>query len=104
MGTTEVIGLVLMMVAVVALVNALVLKNKRAVATARRMSQLEAKVDQLAAATETVWPEPSFPEVVHELQRGRKINAIKAYRDATGVDLAEAKRAVERIERGESPT
>ncbi len=36
------------------------------------------------------------------LQQGRKIEAIKAYRLATGVGLAEAKEAVEAIEAGQS--
>jgi ribosomal protein L7/L12 len=37
------------------------------------------------------------------LTRGQKIAAIKLYREQTGVGLAEAKNAVERIERGEGP-
>lgn len=36
------------------------------------------------------------------LAAGRKIEAIKRYREATGADLAEAKRAVEAIEQGGS--
>lgn len=38
------------------------------------------------------------PEVVALMHAGRKIEAIKAYRAATGAGLAEAKEAVERIE------
>lgn len=38
------------------------------------------------------------PEVVALMQAGQKIQAIKAYRAATGAGLAEAKEAVERIE------
>lgn len=37
--------------------------------------------------------------VVDQLQRGNKIGAIKAYREATGVGLAEAKATVEALER-----
>lgn len=36
-------------------------------------------------------------EVVHQLQRGNKIQAVKLYREATGVGLSEAKGAVEEI-------
>ncbi len=36
------------------------------------------------------------------LAQGQKIGAIKLYREETGVGLAEAKNAVEQIERGES--
>ena len=42
-----------------------------------------------------VWLSP----VVEQLRRGNKIEAIKAYRDATGVGLAEAKATVEALER-----
>ena len=41
------------------------------------------------------WMQP----VVDHLNRGNKIGAIKAYRDATGVGLAEAKATVEALER-----
>ena len=41
------------------------------------------------------WMQP----VVDQLNRGNKIGAIKAYRDATGVGLAEAKATVEALER-----
>ena len=41
------------------------------------------------------WMQP----VVEQLNRGNKIGAIKAYRDATGVGLAEAKATVEALER-----
>lgn len=39
-------------------------------------------------------------EVMAELQAGRKINAIKIYRDLTGCGLAEAKAAVEQLAAG----
>jgi ribosomal protein L7/L12 len=38
------------------------------------------------------------------LAEGRKIEAIKRYREATGADLAAAKEAVEALERGEMAT
>jgi ribosomal protein L7/L12 len=43
-----------------------------------------------------------MPGVVRELEQGRKIQAIKIYREETGAGLAEAKAAVEAIagERG----
>ena len=40
------------------------------------------------------------PEVLGLLQAGRKIEAIKVYREATGAGLAEAKNAVEAMETG----
>jgi len=44
-------------------------------------------------------PEPHLAEVIANLEQGRKIPAIKAYRDGTGTGLAEAKKAVERLAR-----
>jgi ribosomal protein L7/L12 len=44
--------------------------------------------------------EPSLaPEIQDALRRGNKIEAIKIYRELTGVGLAEAKDAIERAER-----
>jgi ribosomal protein L7/L12 len=41
-----------------------------------------------------------FTELLDLLAKGRKIEAIKRFREATGVGLAEAKAAVERLEQG----
>jgi ribosomal protein L7/L12 len=43
---------------------------------------------------------PAIARVLELLADGRKIEAIKAYREATGVGLAEAKDVVEAFERG----
>ena len=40
------------------------------------------------------------PQVLELIQTGQKIEAIKRYRELTGVGLAEAKDAVERVEQG----
>jgi ribosomal protein L7/L12 len=42
-------------------------------------------------------------EIRRHLAAGKKIEAIKHYREATGLGLAEAKAAVERIEAGKAP-
>jgi large subunit ribosomal protein L7/L12 len=55
-------------------------------------------VGQLDAAgipTET----GDYPEVVDAINAGNKIQAIKAYRERTGLGLKEAKDAVEALER-----
>ena len=39
------------------------------------------------------------PQIQEALRRGNKIEAIKIYRELTGVGLAEAKEAIERAER-----
>lgn len=43
------------------------------------------------------WPDPRLDEVRHLAAQGKKIEAIKRYREITGARLLEAKNAVERI-------
>lgn len=43
-------------------------------------------------------PEGELVSIREALYRGRKIEAIKIYREVTGMGLAEAKAAVERLE------
>jgi ribosomal protein L7/L12 len=45
---------------------------------------------------------PATDEILALLAQGRKIEAIRVYREQTGVGLKEAKDAVEALERGES--
>lgn len=64
----------------------------------RRMNRLEDKVDLLL--THAGLEEPPAPrqdEVVALARAGKKIEAIKVYREATGAGLLEAKEAVERL-------
>lgn len=65
---------------------------------ARRLNRLEDKVDLLLkhAGLEEP-PLPRQDEVVALVRAGRKIEAIKVYREATGAGLVEAKNAVERL-------
>jgi ribosomal protein L7/L12 len=62
---------------------------------------LEANIDRLLRhhGLSVVSLEMPLPEVIDELARGRTIHAIKAYREATGAGLVEAKHAVEALER-----
>jgi ribosomal protein L7/L12 len=79
----------------------------------RRIAALERKVDELYKRLGQEQPEFGMrldsetaasvtaaddPRLIELLQSGKKINAIKLYRELTGVGLAEAKNAVERIE------
>ena len=63
----------------------------------RRLATIERKLDLVMAHLGITDPEPAMPEVVRALEQGGKIAAVKAYRDATGTDLAEAKQAVDAI-------
>ncbi|MCK7623961.1 ribosomal protein L7/L12 [Streptomyces sp. RS10V-4] len=63
----------------------------------RRMARLEEKVDLLMAHLGVeVAEDPRMAEVDALLAQGKKIQAIKVYREVTGEGLAEAKEAVER--------
>ncbi|MER7560042.1 ribosomal protein L7/L12 [Nocardioides sp. NPDC126508] len=64
----------------------------------RRLDRLEDKIGLLLK--QAGLQEPPLPrqdEVVALVRAGKKIEAIKVYREATGVGLAEAKYAVERL-------
>jgi len=66
-----------------------------------RLLRLDAKLDALLEHAGIHFdPYGSLPrEVVQSLESGSKIEAIKHYRRATGVGLAEAKEFVEEIQR-----
>jgi ferritin-like metal-binding protein YciE len=64
----------------------------------RRVSRLEQKIDKVMEHLGIAQADPVPPEVAGLIQAGRKIEAIKVYRRATGAGLKEAKEAVERIE------
>lgn len=66
----------------------------------RRVARLEAQLAQLAtagAAPVDAAPEPWMAEVRQLCSSGRKIQAIKVYREHTGVGLKQAKDAVEAL-------
>jgi hypothetical protein len=64
-----------------------------------RVAALEQQVLGTEAAAEARGPAPdSDPEIVALLRDGKEIQAIKAYVDRTGADLAAAKAAVARIQ------
>ena len=67
----------------------------------RRVSRLEAKLDALLkhGGIEFDPYAGAPPAVVEALRRGKKIEAIKEFRAATGVGLREAKDFVEELQR-----
>lgn len=67
--------------------------------SSERLARLERKVDALLRHSEIDVPEPDQSDILEHLRHGRKIHAIKAYRERTGVPLAEAKASVERLAR-----
>ncbi|GAB2777067.1 hypothetical protein [Amycolatopsis magusensis] len=71
--------------------------ERRAGKLDRRLARVEEKLDAVLAHHGITLPEPDFAEVRAHLAEGRKILAIKAYRERTGASLQEAKEAVERL-------
>jgi Ribosomal protein L7/L12 C-terminal domain len=65
------------------------------------LSRMEAKLDLLLKQANIKFdPYASVPlDIVQALRAGRKIEAIKLYRQASGVGLKEAKDYVEEVER-----
>ncbi|MDA1360126.1 ribosomal protein L7/L12 [Glycomyces luteolus] len=72
--------------------------------TLQALARIERKLDLVMQHLEIrdyAPPEPDpFGGVRDLVRQGRKIQAIKAYREITGVGLKEAKDAVERMEAG----
>ena len=69
-----------------------------------RVGELEEKLEFLYRRLNLDYADPNAdpalaPEIQAALRRGNKIEAIKIYRDLTGVGLAEAKQAIDRAER-----
>ncbi|MDG4860456.1 ribosomal protein L7/L12 [Streptomyces sp. T-3] len=65
--------------------------------TNRRMARLEGKVDLILDHLGLRTSDPELNEVVALAQDGKKIQAIKVYREITGADLKDAKDAVDRL-------
>ncbi|WIV54668.1 hypothetical protein [Amycolatopsis nalaikhensis] len=63
----------------------------------KRLDRVERKLDAIAAHLGVTTAEPDIPEVTALLRQGKKIQAIKVYRERTGADLKEARDAVERL-------
>jgi ribosomal protein L7/L12 len=69
-------------------------------ALTRRIRRLEEQVALLSDKLGVPWEEPGSgipPEIVDLVHRGKKIEAIKAYRELTGVGLAEAKDVIDGV-------
>ncbi len=63
----------------------------------RRLALVERKLDAVLDHLGVEVPEPHMEQVEVLLGQGKTIQAIKAYREATGADLREAKEAVDRL-------
>ena len=68
-----------------------------------RVNELEDRLKFLYEKLNIDYADPSSdpirsPKIQEALQRGNKIEAIKIYRELTGLGLAEAKQAVDQLE------
>jgi ribosomal protein L7/L12 len=90
-------GVILLLAVVVAVRRAQF--HRTIVELARRQSRSEAKIDLLLKHAGIIYdPHANVPPgVVEALRAGRKIEAIRQYRMATGVGLKEAKEFVESL-------
>ncbi|RSD07943.1 ribosomal protein L7/L12 [Amycolatopsis eburnea] len=86
---------VVVLVAVVALGSSAT--DRRLARVDRRLARVETKLDAIAAKLGVAVEEPGLDEVVALVREGRKIQAIKVYRERTGAGLKDAKDAVERL-------
>lgn len=68
-----------------------------------RINELEDRLKFIYRRLNLEYADPSSdpvlsPQIQEALRRGNKIEAIKIYREITGVGLAEAKQAIDRAE------
>lgn len=72
------------------------------IAVRARVAELEDRLEYLYKKLDIEYiAEPSqiHPKIIEYLKKGNKIEAIKIYREIRDVGLAEAKQAVDRIEK-----
>ncbi len=69
----------------------------------QRIARVEYKINRIATHLGIEDLGDSNP-ILRELWKGNKINAIKLYKEQTGVGLKEAKEAIDALERGEIVT
>ena len=68
-----------------------------------RLDELETRLKFIYRRLNLEYADPNSdpvlsPQIQEALRRGNKIEAIKLYREMTGVDLAEAKSVIDRAE------
>jgi ribosomal protein L7/L12 len=71
--------------------------NQRVARQGMRLARLERTLDAIAKHLAVSIPDEVDPKVLELAIAGKKIEAIKAYRELTGVSLKEAKEYVESL-------
>jgi len=90
-----------MILCVILVINLLATRLSKIEQRIAKLSSVDAKLDLLLKHAGLEYdPYKSLPrEVVEAVQSGRKIEAIKRYREATAVGLKEAKDFIEEVQR-----
>jgi ribosomal protein L7/L12 len=99
--SSESIGLIIGGLLILVALNAIAARLRAIESRIGALSRVEAKLDLLLQNANLKF-DPYANEsrdVVEALRRGEKINAIKLYRQSSGVGVKEAKDAVEEMER-----
>ncbi|KOV59175.1 ribosomal protein L7/L12 [Streptomyces sp. MMG1121] len=80
-----------------AVIGGILSAEGRLVRTDRRLARVERKLDLLMKHLDLREEHPRMDEVAALVREGKKIHAIKVYRESTGAGLREAKEAVDRL-------
>ncbi|MGW5444800.1 ribosomal protein L7/L12 [Streptomyces asiaticus] len=85
-------------IAIMALLLQYPLLESRIQKIQRRADRIERKLDLILGHLDIQVAEPGLERVMDLVRQGKKIEAIKVYRELTDAGLKEAKDAVERME------
>ncbi len=85
-------------IVIMALVLQYSLLESRIKKVQRRADRIEHKLDLILGHLDIPVPGPDLERVTALLREGKRIEAIKVYRQLTDADLKEAKEAVERMD------
>ncbi|MET8247834.1 ribosomal protein L7/L12 [Streptomyces sp. NPDC005202] len=90
-------GIVAFLVVALAVLISIVNTESRLSRTDRRIAHVERQLDLIIDHLGLCEKDPRMDEVAALVREGKTIQAIKVYREATGVGLKEAKEAVDRL-------
>ncbi|GIW95548.1 MAG: hypothetical protein KatS3mg110_3589 [Pirellulaceae bacterium] len=86
---------VLVLLVYVFLIVSIVIHNRNFATLRRELLRQERKLDAILKHLDIDWQSEVDPEVLELIRQGRKIEAVKAYKQSTGVALKEALAYVE---------
>ncbi|WBO66058.1 ribosomal protein L7/L12 [Streptomyces camelliae] len=90
----DVVGVVALALAVLGCIAGM---QSRFIRADQRLARVERKLDLIMEHLDLHEENPRMDEVAALVREGKKIQAIKVYRESTGAGLKEAKEAVDRL-------